>query len=418
MAKRLTIIALGSRGDVLPYTTLGRALLEEGYQVRFATFESFRSMVETRSLQFHAIAGDAEALLRLAMGNNMMGTRNPFTMMRAIRRSFAAIADDYARAFSSSELADSDAILNQLPGGLYGRDVAEKLGVPHVMLSVIPLERTAAFPNPLLASRSLGGPLNRATHALAARFVWSMYRQNITNFRHMLGLGDAPRRLPFGDAPVINGFSERVVPRPADWPPNIHITGWWMQPEAGWHPPQALLDFLAAGDPPVFIGFGSMIAPDPAALTRTLIDGVTASGRRAVISAGWADLGKGTLPDHIFRLDYTPYAWLFPRMAAVIHHGGSGTTGYALAGGVPSMIVPFGADQFYWGKRTYQLGVGPAPISIKWLSAERLAEAIGQMVGNTPAHATMRQRAAELGAALRAEDGVAEAVRLVRHYVN
>ena len=404
---RITIMALGSRGDVQPYIALGWALAAAGYAVRVATFPAFAPLVLERGLDYHRVEGDAEALVQAAMTSGM-NTRNPVKLMQALRESYGELASAYERAFLADDLQDSDLILNQLPGGAYGRDVAEKLRIPHIPVSVIPLLPTRAFPIPLLAARSFGGALNRASYFVAERLFGVMMGASIQRFRRALGLASAAPRSA-DPQPVINGFSPLVVPRPPDWGAHVHLTGWWILPEADWTPPATLTDFLAAGDPPVFIGFGSMIAPDAAALTRTLIAALGQAGRRGVISAGWARLG-GDLPDTILSVDYVPYTWLFPRMAAVIHHGGSGTTGLALRSGVPSMVVPFAADQPYWGERTRALGVGVAPIPVKALTVDNLTAAITRLT----ADAEMRSRAAALGDKLRQEDGLGAAVKIVR----
>lgn len=407
----ITILTLGSRGDIQPYIALGGALMRCGYRVRVVTFESFESVVRGQGLDFYPVPGDAQALVAQAASSGM-NTRNPFKLMASIRKSYGKMFATYENTFTLDALHDSDAIITQLPGGIYGRDLAEALRVPHIAASVIPLTPTRAYPLSIITSRNLGALFNLGTYRLGEWLVWSLFRPSVNRFRRSLGLKPAPFLFPQMRDPILNGFSARVVPRPPDWGEHVSVTGWWILPEPDWTPPPALVEFLAAGDPPVFIGFGSMIAPDPAALTRTLIEALARAGVRGVISSGWAKLG-GDLPDSVFKVDYVPYGWLFPRMAAVIHHGGSGTTGFALSAGVPSMVVPFTADQPYWGGRTHALGVGAPPLPLAKLTADRLADSIRLMLTD----ADMRSRAAALGAALRAEDGLGAAVALVQRYV-
>jgi sterol 3beta-glucosyltransferase len=191
------------------------------------------------------------------------------------------------------------------------------------------------------------------------------------------------------------------------------VTGYWFLDLAGeYTPPPALLDFLAAGDPPVSIGFGSMVDHEKEEMTRLIVQALDQARQRAVLLGGWAELGFGQLPDNIFPLDFAPHDWLFPRMAAVVHHGGAGTTAAGLRAGVPNVIVPFFADQFFWGWRVAQLGAGPQPIPRKELSAQKLVGAIRQAVGD----AGMCARARVLGEQVRAEDGIAQAVELVENY--
>lgn len=412
---RITILALGSRGDVQPYAALGRGLQDAGRRVRVVTFENFEPLVREQGLDFHPVRGSSQALLGGAEGATITEAgNNPIRLMLALRKTFGAIVQDYLDAFSADVLRETDAIINQLPASLFGYDLAEKLRVPYLNAAVIPLEATGDWPLPLFPQFSLGGWYNRLTYRVAAQMAWQPFRSATNRFRAMLGLAKAPfwghfRQIRSRRIPVLNGFSEHVVPRPHDWGAHVHLTGWWLLKEPDWTPPEDLIAFLDGGPPPVFIGFGSMPVRDPQQLTHLLLKALAHSGQRAVLSTGWAGLAHSDLPETVYKLDYAPYEWLFPRMLAIVHHGGSGTTGLALRSGVPSLIVPFVVDQFYWGRRIVQLGVGPPSIPYKKLTADDLAAAI-KAVAADPA---MRRRAAALGEKLRAEDGVATAVRII-----
>jgi UDP:flavonoid glycosyltransferase YjiC (YdhE family) len=202
-----------------------------------------------------------------------------------------------------------------------------------------------------------------------------------------------------------------VIPKPADWDGQMHVTGYWfLDPVDDWNPPADLLEFLQAGSPPVFIGFGSMSTRNPEETTHLILQALACTQQRAIMLSGWGGLHKANLPDTVYMLDSIPFSWLFPRVAVVVHHGGAGTTSAGLRAGVPSIIVPFFADQPYWGQRVADLRVGPAPIPRKKLTAERLAQAIQTAVTDQ----AMRQRAADLGVKIRAEDGIARAVEIVQ----
>ena len=211
---------------------------------------------------------------------------------------------------------------------------------------------------------------------------------------------------------MLYGISPSVIRPPADWDAaRVHLTGYWfLEPASGWQPPDALVRFLAAGSPPVYIGFGSMASRDPAATTDTVLQAVQRTGQRAILHRGWGGMHAEDLPNTVFMVDSVPHAWLFPRMAAVAHHGGAGTTAAGLASGVPSIGGPFHGDQPFWGQRVAELGAGPEPIPRRKLTVDRLARAIDAAVTDT----AMRQRAAGLGARIRTEDGVACAVSLIR----
>ena len=170
-----------------------------------------------------------------------------------------------------------------------------------------------------------------------------------------------------------------------------------------------LVNFLQSGPPPVYIGFGSMTNSKPEEVADMLLQALARTGLRGVLYEGWGGLKKEQLPDTVFMTGSVPHTWLFPRMAAVIHHGGVGTTAAGLAAGVPSIITPFFADQPFWGQRVHQLGVGTKPIPRKRLTVDSLAQALDSVLSDEE----MRKRAALLGERIRAENGVAQAVAII-----
>jgi sterol 3beta-glucosyltransferase len=399
----VTILALGSRGDIQPYAALGSGLRAAGYRVRFITFESFAPLIAGLGLDFHPIAGDAQALVAKS-GADMLG----------LVRSFTSLAKGYAQSLSVPHLGETDLIVNQLPGGLYGFDLSEKYGVPMALASVIPLARTRMIPLMGFPKLSLPG-YNKMTYHLGEQVVWQMFRPVINRWRtQTLKLSHLPLKGYFDQlgtrrSPVLNGFSPSVVSRPADWNEHIHVTGYWFPEDTQWEPPKDLLDFLDAGSPPVFIGFGSMPVRDPQAVTDVVLEALKRTDQRGILHSGWGGLGNLALADTVFRIDYAPYSWLFPRMAMTIHHGGSGTTAFGLRSGRPSCMVPFVFDQFYWGGRIAQLGAGPDPVPFKKLTVERLQKIIQIGVHDR----TIQQTAAELGRRIQAEKGIENAVDVI-----
>jgi sterol 3beta-glucosyltransferase len=214
--------------------------------------------------------------------------------------------------------------------------------------------------------------------------------------------------------PTLFGYSPVVVPKPVDWPAWNHVTGYWFLDEPlGWQPPAELLRFLEAGPPPVYIGFGSMIHGEPERLTRLVLEALRLSGQRGVLLTGWGGLSTHELPEYVFGIGAIPHAWLFPRMAAVVHHGGAGTTAAALRAGIPSIITPFVGDQVFWAERVAQLGVGPRVGTYTKLTAEKLAAAIH--IATTDR--AMQARMAALSEIIREESGVDRAVALIQNYL-
>jgi UDP:flavonoid glycosyltransferase YjiC (YdhE family) len=214
--------------------------------------------------------------------------------------------------------------------------------------------------------------------------------------------------------PYLYGFSPSVVPRPADWPAWHHISGYWfLDRDPNWKPPADLIRFLENGQKPISIGFGSMTGSDAENLLKLAIEAIERTKQRAVLLGGWANLAALQLPETIFQIDAVPHDWLFPKVAAVVHHGGSGTTAAGLRAGVPTIVVPFFGDQPYWGRRVHALGVGPQSIQRKSLTVSNLSEAISQAIQDRD----MQQKAAALGERIRAEDGVGSAVAFLQDYL-
>jgi UDP:flavonoid glycosyltransferase YjiC (YdhE family) len=185
------------------------------------------------------------------------------------------------------------------------------------------------------------------------------------------------------------------------------MTGYWfLDRPQGWQPPAALVDFLQAGPPPVVVGFGSITVRDPEETTVLVLSALRAARQRGLLLTGWGGLSQADLPDDVFKLEAVPHDWLFPRAAAVVHHGGAGTTAAALRAGVPSIVVPNFMDQPFWAQRVVALGAGPRPIPRNRLNAARLSAALRAAVEDE----SFRARAAAVGRRLRAEDGVGRAV--------
>jgi sterol 3beta-glucosyltransferase len=211
-------------------------------------------------------------------------------------------------------------------------------------------------------------------------------------------------------------YSPHVVPRPDDWPAHHVVTGYWfLPPPAEWQPSEELRAFLSAGPPPVYIGFGSMMTQDPQKTTALVTQALSQAGQRAVLVGGWGALeGGSSHSEDLLFINDVPHHWLFPQMAAVVHHGGAGTTGAALRSGVPSIVVPFSFDQHFWGDRVAKMGVGPRPLPYPKLTAQSLAAAITQAIGDPG----MRERAAGLGANIQQEQGTAQALEHIHRVLS
>jgi sterol 3beta-glucosyltransferase len=415
----IAIIALGSRGDVQPYIALGKGLKKAGHTVRLVTTQEFETLVIAQGLEFWPLRGNTQAKMEenkelselLEQGNFLKIFR---LMAKEAQRTAIELLDDGFAACQGMDL-----LITGVVSIFIGVPLAEKLRIPLLQTYLAPFTPTRDFPSVLLPPTlpNLGGAFNRLSQQLVRQLIWSGMQTMFNQGRKkVLGLPPASFSKPFHSShseglPTLYGFSPFVVPAPADWGMDNHVTGYWfLDSDADWTPPPALLDFLQAGPAPVYIGFGSMSSRNPQETAELALKALKKTNQRALLFSGWGGLQKTDLPDSVMMIDSTPHAWLFPRVAAVVHHGGAGTTASGLRAGVPSIVIPFNFDQPFWGQRVYDLGVGPAPIPRRKLTADRLAHSVQEAVTNTAMH----QRAAALGSKIQAEDGIANAVKLIQ----
>lgn len=415
---KIAIIALGSRGDVQPYIALGKGLKEADHTVRLVTHQNFETLVKSYGLEFWNMRGNVQDVIESQEMRDLLDKGNfiAITMRTAKEAERATLqwAEDGLAACQGMDL-----IITGIGSRYIGLALAEKLHLPLLQTYLVPFTPTRSFPSALVPPNlpKLGGAFNRLTHHLTQQMMWQGSRSADTLARRqILGLPPAsffgPKPAPSTRTlPTLYGFSPHVIPAPADWGADHHVTGFWfLDSEDNWTPPSDLMTFLQAGPPPIYIGFGSMTTRKPEETTELVIKALDQTNQRAILASGWGGLQKTNLPESIFMIDSIPHAWLFPRVAAVVHHGGAGTTAAGLRAGVPSIVIPFFADQPYWGQRIADLGVGPAPIPRQKLTSERLAQAIQIAVTDK----TMRQRAVDLGAKIRAEYGVTRAVEIIQ----
>ncbi|GAA4932486.1 glycosyltransferase [Streptomyces coeruleoprunus] len=350
---RILIITAGSRGDVAPFTGLGRRLMDAGHQVAVAAHPSFAALVGGCGLDHRPVPGDPRELIRAW---SRAASREE---ARALTRAYAdGLADGVAEAVAGG----SDLLLTASGPAPLSLTAGEAFGIPVVGTYLVPAIATREFPLPNARSTDgLGPEGNLAAGRDVLRRAEGVFAGAVTRLRAHLGLPAGASSAPVDVRPVFHGFSPLVVPRPEDWPSWAEVAGyWWPARPCGWHPPAELVDFLQAGPPPVFIGFGSMAAGQGERLSELVAAAVERAGVRAVVQAGWAGLsGRG---DDVLAIGDVPHDWLFPRTAAVVHHAGAGTTAAGLRAGVPALPVPVMADQPFWASRLYRLGVAPRPL--------------------------------------------------------
>jgi len=409
----ISIVAFGSRGDVQPCVALACELIERGHQVRLIGPAELVEAAAGTAIDYRSVDLNQKAQIE-AFINSGGGFIRTFRMQRRNLR------DHSVRAMRAAEreAAGSDLLVSATLTLSLAADLGERWRIPVVHSLLFPSFPTAAFPTPLILPLASAWPgwLNRLSHYFTWTAIWALIAGPVNVARRsVLGLG--PRRfrgfmtlLKDPASPLLMAYSPAMVPEARDWPPHVVTTGFWHRPlPPGWQPPDALVAFIAAGPPPIYIGFGSMTFANPQAVADVVMRAVAETGRRVIMSSGWAGLRPSLVPEDAFLVDDVPHEWLFPQMALVVHHGGSGTVAAALRAGVPSVVIPFAADQAFWAWRLNRLGVAPRPIPVAKLTRSKLARAIAVAL-SSPA---IRQRAAELGATIGAERGVANAVAAI-----
>ena len=394
---RIGIVANDTRGGIEPYAALAHRLKARGHEPRLIAPADFAPLVEGSGVPFAGLSGSSEQDIRSASAATQRG---PIVSMRIVAAELGTRIRTWTR--ETLEAAEGvDALTGGVGGMVVGLGVADKLGVPFIPAHLQPIDApTSHYPGvlvPWMRPNTLG-------HRLTSMAVWMPFSKPMADARRDV-LGLSGRSTAATGQPAIYAISPQVLTVPGE---RNHTTGYWFPTDdPTWHPSAALEEFLARG-PAVSIGFGSVSGRDSAKLTATVLEAVRAAGVRAVLLSGWGGLSEVALSDDVIVEKSLPHDWLFPRMSAVVHHGGAGTTAAGLRAGVPNIVAPFTVDQPFWGSRVARLGVGPTPIPQRRLTAPGLGAALGEALRD----AAMQKRARELGARIRSEDGIAAAIEI------
>ena len=418
---RITLAAIGSRGDLQPYVALGLGLKAHGHDVLVASHAPYEGLVRSYGLNFHVVTGDPNEVLRGASGQGLQGSGNAARYIQRVREIAETLIVQLTRDCLVA-CQDADLVLTTSLGIYPIYSVLEKLGIAGGLGGMQPATATRSFPHyqfPPFPQRIRGRRrYNRLTYLGVQQLYWRALRAPINLARREV-LNLPPFSMRDAVARVsamlrLYGYSPWIVPQPSDWLASHHVTGYWfLDPPATWEPPEVIVRFLASGPPPVYVGFGSMRSAEPQKELDLIISALAQAGQRGVILNCSAISMNRCVPEDVLLIDEIPHAWLFPQMAAVVHHGGAGTTAAGLRAGLPTVTVPFFTDQPFWGRRIYDLGLGPEPLPHKELTAGKLAAAIRQAVSDPQ----LKRRATAFKAQLQKEDGIATAVcYLEKHF--
>lgn len=416
---QIVMLIVGTRGDVQPFVAIGKCLQEYGHRVRLATHSNFEEFVLSAGLEFYPLGGDPKVLAAYMVKNKGFLPSGPSEIQiqrHQIKEIIFSLLPACVDADPITEVSfEVDAIIANPPA--YGHThVAEALKVPLHIFFTMPWTPTNEFPHPL--SRVMQQVGYRLSYQIVDSLIWLGIRDMINEFRkkklklrpvtYLSGSNNSP------DVPYGYIWSPHLVPKPKDWGPKIDVVGFcFLDLASNYVPPDSLVKWLEAGKEPIYIGFGSLPVEEPEKMTRIIVKALENTGQRGIINKGWGGLGNlAERKDFIYLLDNCPHDWLFARCAAVVHHGGAGTTAAGLKAACPTTVVPFFGDQPFWGERVHARGVGPSPIPVDEFSLEKLVAAIRVMLDPM-----VKERAVELSKAMENEDGVAGAVQAFhRHF--
>ncbi|WP_116135382.1 glycosyltransferase [Trinickia diaoshuihuensis] len=406
---KFTVATYGTEGDTRPLAALCRALIDAGHEARLLADRATLHSAQALHVPCAPLSGDIKQAL--LPGESLGALIKKRSGAQATANALAAIANANTAAWMrevKEAAEDSDAVIMSALASFVGLSVAEHLRIPAIGVSMIPITPTQEFASPFLRPGAVPGFMNRMSHTFVNGMIWRAFRR-ATNAARVDVCSLAPRRRNWTDHPILYGVSRTLLPQPADWPAQAIVCGQWTSPlptDAQWSPPESLSAFLQAGEPPIYVGFGSMAGFDQARLLPALIEAI--GGRRTVFYPGWSGIDASRLPSNFCVVGETPHAWLFPRVALVVHHGGSGTTHSATRAGKPSVVVPFAGDQCFWADRLHRLGVAAPAVDGNAPSARSFARAIEfGLLSET------QRCARQLGDAMRQEDGTRAAVEAI-----
>ncbi|EIJ44317.1 glycosyl transferase, UDP-glucuronosyltransferase [Beggiatoa alba B18LD] len=408
---RITVITFGTEGDTRPIIALCHGLQAKGHQVTLLVERTALNLAQSWKVRAQALSGDMLASLQ-AQGvlSPLMKKGGDATQLS---KALAKIASENTAAWMQvlvEQAQGSDLILYSGLAAYVGLSVADYLRIPAIGLGLWPMSPTREFPSPLLPPWHLTGWLNYISHLAINGLLWRLFRKTLNQARQQV-CGQAPRYKMWRDYPILYGVSPHLVPTPHDWLPVWKLCGNWQLPlSSGWQAPSALQDFLATGEPPIYVGFGSMAGFDQQRLLNIVVEAT--QGKRVVFLAGWSGIRAEQLPKHFFMVNNIPHDWLFPKMSLIIHHGGAGTTHAAARAGIPEIILPFAGDQFFWAGRLADLGISPEYIASQKITAESLATHI-----QFAQQANVQAKAKTLGLLMEQEDGIQAAIQQIETWM-
>ncbi|MBW0500544.1 hypothetical protein O181_040259 [Austropuccinia psidii MF-1] len=420
---RIVCLTIGSRGDVQPYISLAKRLMQDGHTVTIASHPEYRSWVESFGILYKDVGGDPAALMNFSVEHNFFSPgffKEGYIFFRTWLENLFVEAWEACR--------DSQAqILIESPSTFAGIHIAEALCIPYFRAFTMTWTSTTTYPQAFAASTSidLGPSYNLLTYSLFDSLMWRAMSSLVNKWRkNTLNIpSTSMEKMQAYKVPFMYNFSSVVVPKPLDWRDHVDVTGYWFldQSHGDYEPPEDMVTFIASARsdniPLVYIGFGSVTVPDSTAVTKAIYEAVVQAGIRAIVAKGWSDRMESKTveeispPSQVYVIQSVPHDWLFPQVDAVCHHGGAGTTGMSLRFGKPTVIHPFFGDQTFWAERVSKLGAG---IKIDSLTTPVLREAFKKATSDR----IMKEKAIQVKERIQIEDGPSRAVQFIYKYLD
>lgn len=409
---RLTMISVGSTGDVRPYVLLGKELQARGHYITIAAFDSFEKMVKQEGLNFIPLSGNVEKFMAEIMKPGVNG----FTYLKHVQHALGGSINELL-ADMQKACEDAQGVIGTFFGtAMYS--IAEKKQIPCIQTHYFPIDENKSMPISSAPGFNLGKAWNQGSYKVGHFLINSIEEKYLSPWRESQGMRQREKGTVIDNTvngkpvPTLYALSPALVPRPVEWDEHIYMTGFWVEKKASeaYVPDEGLRAFLNQHPQSIYIGFGSMVSGDMGKTLEIVLEALEMADIPAVLSKGWGgeylDLGQHP---KVYIAEYVPHSWLFEQVKAVVHHGGIGTVAAGLLAGKPTLVIPFGGDQPFWGSRVYQMELGPKPIARNRLTAERLAKRLLELTQNSDYEINAR----EMQQKLLAEEGIKTAADII-----
>jgi sterol 3beta-glucosyltransferase len=409
----ITILCTGSRGDYQPYIALAQRLKKLGKEVRITASKSFEPFVRNYGIEVYPVEADLYTLdIDPKLMKQASSADNPLKMLLAFNKMKdygVLMTRDYYNACLGSEL------IIYHPGVTIGYFAAEKLGIPSVLASPFPINKTKEVLSVVMYGKNKSNPLSiNLSYTMIQGMLWMASGSSVKSFWKSefkvlpKGFSKPYEKHNNKNHPALISCSDHIFKRPKDWNEHIHQYGYWfVEEQKECVPSKELDDFLKQGDRPIYVGFGSMaINGKSEELGEMAIEALRKIGKRGIISGMGSPKNSGS---DMLLIDNVPHTWLFDQVDAVCHHGGAGTSATGFRAGVPSIIIPFANDQFAWAYRAYDLGIGSKPLPKKELTVERLVIAFKDALSEP-----IITNSKEMGRKIRLENGAYDCAEIIK----